>query len=150
MASSGRGSSSAASGNYSGAGKGSYGGSAGVYGKSAASSYAGKSKGLYAKGGLYDGIGTGYGKKGIGFGNRLEGLIPEIADFYLNKSRLEDSYLRELNAKRNFEEMYSLKQTLTNLLMISSQQEIYKNRNKLEQKMCPSCGRDSLICVCRN
>lgn len=156
MASSGSGSSGAASGNYSSAGKGAGGCSAGNYGKSIAGSYAGKglggygcSKGAYGKSGLYDGVGTGYGK-GKNVGNRLENRINEITDFYFKKPSFASEYLRSSAGARNLADKYSLREMLMNVLLINAQRDHYQDKNGMKKKVCPRCGGDSEECGCRN
>jgi hypothetical protein len=140
MAGSGKGSSGAGSGSYSGAGRGSYGPIAG--------SYAVKSNRLYGRRGLYDSIGTGY-VKGAGI-NRLEGLISKTEDFHIKMNYIRDSYLKGTDAKRNLEDMYSLKQMFTSAMLSYYRQEMDKRKEGLDKRLCPHCGRDSIICVCNN
>lgn len=162
MASSGSGSSGAASSSYGCSAKGGYAGSSkGGYNNSA-SGYFGKgrggygmAKGLYGKfGGIYDGIGTGYGKS-RGLYSRLGSYSKELKSFF-GKSRLRESYLKKMDLLLGVKEKYSLNQILKGFtsekLKYFCEPDIYRNRMSLDQRLksCPFCGGDSLVCGCRN
>ena len=163
MASSGSGSSGAASSSYGSSAKGGYAGSAkGGYTNSTTSGYAGKNggdygaaKGLSGKvGGSYDGIGTGYGKS-KGLYNRLGSYSPELKSSYFGKSRLRESYLKKVDSLLGVKEKYSLNQILKGFssekLKYFCEPDIYRNRMSLDQRLksCSFCGGDSLVCGCR-